>query len=99
MPTLGSSDTSPGRPSLIIDTYGLADPFCPDCRPRRNGEWGTTRAVCPEGYLESVKSGRNRIVDPDLALLYEQIRIVTTGPLWSRRRWRAIVALNLRATS
>ena len=42
-----------------------------------------------EGYYETVTSGRNQIADPRIASLYEVIREVTQGPIWSPRRWRA----------
>lgn len=80
----------------IIDEYGLCDPFL--ARLPAQPEWRTGHYYrpSPPGYLESVESSGNRLVDPDQALLYEQIRTITRGSIWSRRRWRAIVALNLR---
>jgi hypothetical protein len=29
-----------------------------------------------------------------VALKYEQLKIITQDPLWTRRRWEAIVAMN-----
>jgi hypothetical protein len=29
---------------------------------------------------------------------FEQIKLITQAPLWSRRRWRAIVRMNLDGT-
>jgi arabinofuranosyltransferase len=34
------------------------------------------------------------IVDPNLARFYEEIRLITRGPLWSGRRMQAIWKLN-----
>jgi arabinofuranosyltransferase len=49
----------------------------------------------PEGYLESLARGENRIRDPEIAAYYESLRIVTQGPLFTRRRWREILAHNV----
>ena len=50
----------------------------------------------PDGYLESLRTGENRITDPQTAELYGTIKTVIRGPLWSRERWRAIWKLNAR---
>jgi arabinofuranosyltransferase len=49
----------------------------------------------PEGYLESLARGENRIRDPQIAAYYESLRVVTQGPLFTRRRWEEILAHNL----
>jgi arabinofuranosyltransferase len=48
----------------------------------------------PPGYFDSVNENRNRIADPDLARYYDQIRLLTREPIWSARRFRAIVTMN-----
>jgi len=35
------------------------------------------------------------LVDPELAKRYEQLRIVTTGPLFTKERLSAIIDLNI----
>jgi len=37
----------------------------------------------------------NQIADLAIARQYEQLKLVTQGPIWNRRRWRAIRRLNL----
>jgi arabinofuranosyltransferase len=49
----------------------------------------------PDGYLETIQSGRNVIADPLIGMKYERLKTITQEPLWSRRRWRAVVAMNL----
>jgi arabinofuranosyltransferase len=49
----------------------------------------------PEGYLESLARGENRIRDPGLAAYYQSLRALTQGPLFTRRRWEEILAHNL----
>jgi hypothetical protein len=51
----------------------------------------------PEGYLESLTTGTNRVKHPALNAYYEKLRLVTRGPLFSPRRWLAILALNVGA--
>ncbi len=80
----------------IIDEYGLCDPFLARLPAESDWRIGHFHRPSPPGYVESVQAGRNLLVDPDLALQYEQIRVITQGPIWSKRRWRAIVALNVR---
>ncbi|MEM8998556.1 MAG: hypothetical protein AAGF23_27465, partial [Acidobacteriota bacterium] len=47
------------------------------------------------GYPESIATGENRIRNPEIARLYDRVRSVTEGPLWSGPRWASIVYLNL----
>jgi arabinofuranosyltransferase len=71
----------------IVDEHALSDPLL----ARMPGGDATSimghlaRRV-PEGYLETIASGRNQIVDPDLARYYEPLHEVVAGPLWSRHR-------------
>lgn len=83
-----------GPAATIVDRYGLCDPFL--ARQPVAGEWriGHFLRPLPPGYMESVRTGTNRLVDPDLALQYEMIRRVTRDPIWSWRRLRAIRDLN-----
>ncbi|MFI5308169.1 MAG: hypothetical protein ACHQ53_12490 [Polyangiales bacterium] len=49
----------------------------------------------PRGYEETLRTGTNAIVDPCLHAYYDQLATVIRGPLFTWRRWSAIVALNL----
>jgi arabinofuranosyltransferase len=84
-----------GRRLHIVDVLGLGDPLLarlPTQRPWRVGHY--YRAV-PEGYIETLQDGVNRIRDPKIAAFYDTLQLVTRGPLWSAARWRGIVMLNL----
>ncbi len=83
-----------GPEVTIVDEFGLGDPFL--ARLPAQPEWrtGHYHRPSPAGYIESVQRNQNLVVDPELALKYETIRRVTRDPIWSKRRWRAIVALN-----
>jgi arabinofuranosyltransferase len=78
----------------IIDVLALSDPLLarrPAGRPSRVGHYWR---LPPEGYVESVRTGTNRLTDARLRPYYDDLRLVTDGPLFTRARWRAIVRLN-----
>ena len=50
----------------------------------------------PRGYRESLHADANRMADPQVRTLYEDIRTVTRTPLLSPGRFSAIVRLNTR---
>ena len=81
----------------LLDTYALGDPLLarlpiPDPLHWRIGHF--ERAL-PGGYLETLRSGNNCIEDPDLALYYDKLRLITRGPLWSRERLLTIWKMNM----
>lgn len=89
-----------GGPRLrIIDTMAITDPFLARLPMTRTagGEWRIGHFVreLPPGYAQTVASRVNQLEDPRLARLYDDLRLVTTGPLWDAARWRAIVRLNV----
>jgi arabinofuranosyltransferase len=78
-----------------IDKWGLGDPLMarlPASPPWNVGHY--PRDV-PEGYVDTVRSGENRIRDPGVAAYYEKLRLITEGPIWRRERFDAIVQMNL----
>lgn len=84
----------------LIDVLALGDPFLarlPVATPADPGSWriGHFERALPAGYRETVASGRNEIADPALARLYDDLRLVTAGPLFTRARWGAIWRLNV----
>jgi arabinofuranosyltransferase len=80
----------------IVDTFALADsllarlPILPGARWRI----GHFERALPCGYLETLESGRNVIQNPNLALYYDKLSLVTRGPLFSLQRLREIWNLN-----
>jgi arabinofuranosyltransferase len=79
----------------FIDKYGLGDPLMarlPAEVPWRIGHF--VRRV-PEGYVKSIESGHNVIADAGVAAYYERLRLITEGPLLSRRRLQAVLRMNL----
>ncbi|MBL9076203.1 MAG: hypothetical protein JNL08_01785 [Planctomycetes bacterium] len=78
----------------IVDPL-LCDPLLARLPAYRPDQWriGHVLRRIPEGYLESLASGENRILHPGLHRYYEALRTVTTAPVWDAARWRAVVAL------
>jgi arabinofuranosyltransferase len=79
----------------VIDHMALADPLL--AREPSQPDWriGHFPRAIPEGYFESIATGTNLIRDSTMAMKYEQMKLVTQGPIWSKRRWRTIRQLNL----
>jgi arabinofuranosyltransferase len=79
----------------LVDVYGLADPLlarlpaCPDWRI------GHFRRALPDGYVDTLSSGVNRLTDPDVKAYYDLLRSVVAGPVWQIRRLRLIPGLLL----
>lgn len=85
-----------GPEKYIVDGLALTDPLLSRLPPLHEPEWrpGHLRRVIPEGYMEGLAAGDNRVVEPDLHLLNEELRQVTRGDLWSWERMKAIFRLN-----
>ena len=71
---------------------GLTDPLLARIRFEYRSDWrpGHLGRPIPAGYLETLRTGRNVIQDPQLRALYDRLRLVVRGPLWSWARLSAI---------
>jgi arabinofuranosyltransferase len=92
--TVGMPGYVLGRGYHIIDPLALGDPLLARLPARPRWRIGHYQRTLPEGYFESVLTDSNRIADPEIAAYYERIREVTRAPLFTMRRWKAIVELN-----
>jgi arabinofuranosyltransferase len=84
-----------GPKVYFVDEYGLGDPLVsrlPAMAPWRMGHF---ERHIPDGYLESLRTRKNVITDLQVAAYYEKLRIITEEPVWSRRRFRTILDMNL----
>ncbi|HLA98212.1 MAG TPA: hypothetical protein VJL34_07135 [Anaerolineales bacterium] len=93
---LGVRGYQAGPDIHMIDKNGLADPLMvrlPLIDPRH---WriGHFKHIIPEGYLNTLATGKNKILDPNLARYYDILAFVTRGPLWDARRLIEIIKLN-----
>ena len=87
-----------GGPDLhIVDIMGLGDPLLvrlPAIKPWRIGHF---QRLVPDGYIASIQSGTNQILDPALAAYYDRLMVITRGPIWRGARFKAILKMNLGA--
>lgn len=80
----------------MIDKNALADPLMTRLPIIDNRFWriGHFDHIIPQGYLSTLDSGENKIIDPDLAQYYEVLKLVIGGELWDVNRIIEIVKLN-----
>lgn len=82
---LGKPGYKKGPNIYVIDNFALSDPLLARL-PAAEWSIGHFRRDVPDGYLETLETGENRIADPDLSLYYSKLRFVVAGPLndWNR---------------
>lgn len=82
----------------FVDPYALADAFLAHLPYFGSSAWriGHITRVIPPGYLETRLTGQNHLKNENLRQLYDQLDLITRGPLWSIERLQAIVAFNLK---
>jgi arabinofuranosyltransferase len=84
-----------GGPTLyIVDTVGLGDPLLARLPAVSRWRIGHFERDVPAGYEESVAQDQNLLRAPGLAAYYDRLRLITRGPLWTRRRLAAILRIN-----
>jgi hypothetical protein len=71
----------------ILDQLGLADPLLARLPPA-DSDWriGHLVRMVPDGYMETLASGENRIEDENLAAYYDVLAHVTRGDLFDVSR-------------
>jgi arabinofuranosyltransferase len=84
------------RDVYILDPGALSDPFLARLPAARTPEWrvGHFVRVLPEGYVETLRTGENRLADRRLAQYREKLSLVVSGPLFDANRLREIWRLN-----
>jgi hypothetical protein len=82
---------------ILVDRYALSDPFLARLPYEPPWEIGHLRRHVPEGYLDSLAFGENRLKDPALAGLYDDVRSVVSGRVFDLARLRGAVRLARRA--
>jgi arabinofuranosyltransferase len=83
--------------AIIIDSYGLGDAFIARLPAAKKVGWrpGHYAREIPSGYADTLREGRNLLAKREDAWLYDRIKLVASGPIWSWERWKEIVRLNL----
>ena len=77
-----------------VDPLGLGDPLLARLPARPDWKPGHFERRIPEGYLETLASGRNQIAETGVAAYYTHVQLITRGPIWDLRRFRDIWRLN-----
>jgi arabinofuranosyltransferase len=92
--TIGRVGYEVSARAFIVDDL-LCDPLLmrlPIHDPRTWRPGHAARRI-PEGYLESLATGENRIWHPGLHRYYGALRSALRDPVWSAPRWRALLDL------
>jgi arabinofuranosyltransferase len=76
----------------VVDGHALTDPLLARLPANTRKGWhiGHFYRMVPDGYLETLRTGRNQIADPDLAAYYDRLALVIRGPLADRERLRSL---------
>lgn len=79
----------------MVDPMALTDPFLARLLPDGPGPFRAGHAArqVPHGYLETLRTGRNLLVHPAHADLWEDVALASRRPLFSAGRLGAIVRL------
>lgn len=94
---LGYKSLYSGNTIYWIDTCALADPLLSRIPMTYNSNWriGHFKRTIPVGYKDSLLSNKNFIQDKCLRNLYDKIKIITRGKLFSMDRMYAILDMNV----
>jgi arabinofuranosyltransferase len=81
----------------IVDTMGLGDPLLAHLPVDETKKWriGHFERSIPKGYLKTLKTGQNCIEDTEINKLYDIIREITRGKIFSLKRFILIIKFNL----
>lgn len=81
----------------LVDVFALVDPLLArlPAQPDPNWRIGHFIRTIPEGYLETLETGQNKIKNKDLALYYDKVALITRGKVWSLNRLKEIIKFNL----
>jgi arabinofuranosyltransferase len=93
---VGKTGLQAGLDRIVVDENALCDPLLARLPAERPWRIGHFRRAVPRGYVESLRAGRNLVVNPHVHALYADVQRITQGPLWDAGRWAAIARLNLR---
>ena len=97
---VGFSGYNYGPKYHILDRYALGDPFLAripyqnanETKPFRPGHLGRE---FPEGYVDTIKTGKNQILHPDIREFYDRLNLLTKKDLFSYERFVEILRMNL----
>jgi len=81
----------------IVDVYALSDPLLARLPIYDRNDWriGHFKRGVPEGYSETIATGKNMIRHPGLAEYYRKLESITRGKIFSWQRFMTIIRMNL----
>jgi len=86
---LGKPGYKKGPNIYMIDYYALTDPLLARL-PVSEWEIGHFRHDLPDGYLKTLETGENQIVDSNLSQYYDKLQFVVSGSLYN---WDRIIEI------
>ncbi len=94
---VGFDGYSSGPEVHLMDNHALADPLMARLPTWRYHDWrpGHYSRKTPPGYFETLRTGQNKIQDSSLALYYDHLQGVISGPIMSLRRFKDILLINI----
>lgn len=94
---VGMGGFAGGPQVYVVDEFALTDPLLARLKFAAGEGWrvGHFRRAPPAGYLDTLKTGENRIADPCARALLDDLRLVTRAPLFTPARFGTIAKLNL----
>jgi arabinofuranosyltransferase len=81
---------------IIVDALAMTDPLLARLPIDRRVAWRIghfTRRI-PRGYRESILTDTEEIVNPGINEYYRHLKVITQGRIFTRERFRTIVAMN-----
>jgi arabinofuranosyltransferase len=91
--TVGLTGYLAGPEVHIIDQLALAEPLLARLPAWPQSRIGHFVRDIPAGYPATIESGRNCLVDPQLARFYDRLHLIVSGSLWSRQRFANIATM------
>ncbi len=80
----------------VIDQYALCDPLLARLPAVAGGQRiGHFRRKIPGGYMESIRTKKDRLTDKRLAIYYEKLKNITQGKIFRWARLKDIIKINL----
>ncbi|MEC7986309.1 MAG: hypothetical protein VX278_14180, partial [Myxococcota bacterium] len=94
---LGRTGLKADPRQFIVDYCALTDPFLARLPAIYDPDWdiGHVRRYIPKDYLDSIYHRENRFTDPAMAMLWDDVKHISQGELWSFERLRAIWRLQV----
>jgi arabinofuranosyltransferase len=94
---VGLTGFAAGPGVYLVNEYAISEPLLARITHRAEGYWriGHFLRPIPDGYLQTLETGQNVIVDPCLREFYQHLRLVIRGPVFGWERLRAVMAMNV----